>query len=176
MDEFWDIYDENRTKLEGVHKRGEKIPTGQRHIVMHLCIFDKNNKLLIQKRTKSKGKFSELWDVSVGGSALAGETSAQGIKRECAEELGLTLPLERFYVLMTLHGPHYFDDYYVIHEDVDLNSLKLQKDEVEEVRWASREEVLHLLHSDQFVPWQESFITFLFNIASADVFQGMIAR
>ena len=47
--------------------------------------------MLIQKRAHEKKAWPDLWEVSAGGSALAGEDSWQAAEREVFEELGLKL-------------------------------------------------------------------------------------
>ena len=61
--------------------------------------------------------------------------------REVREEIGVTLDLNGV-------RPHYsvtygegFDDWYVVKSDPDIESLELQYEEVQAVRWASEEEV-----------------------------------
>ena len=52
--ELWDIYDENRVKKDGVMKRGEPIRDGDYHLVVHVCVFDRAGRMLIQKRQPFK--------------------------------------------------------------------------------------------------------------------------
>lgn len=83
--EFWDIYTKERLKTGKLHKRGGKLSDDEYHLVVHVCIFNNRNQLLIQQR--------QPWDLSVGGSAIAGESSSQAAERELAEELGLKMDL-----------------------------------------------------------------------------------
>jgi isopentenyldiphosphate isomerase len=85
--EQWDIYDESRQKTGRTMNRGEHIP-GAYHLVVHVCLFSAAGKMLIQQRQPFKEGFPNLWDLTVGGSALAGETSRQAAVRETAEEIG----------------------------------------------------------------------------------------
>jgi len=59
------------------------------HPVIHLHIFNEENKLFLQKRSKKKDIFPNLWDSSVGGHIDLGETPLQASVREAWEELGL---------------------------------------------------------------------------------------
>ncbi|CCQ19681.1 Uncharacterized Nudix hydrolase lmo0368 [Listeria monocytogenes N53-1] len=56
------------------HIRGEKLAPGELHLVVHVCIFNENGQLLIQKRQKDKEGWPNYWDLSAAGSALKGET------------------------------------------------------------------------------------------------------
>ncbi|WP_444811847.1 NUDIX domain-containing protein, partial [Streptococcus canis] len=51
-----------------------------------------------------------LWDVTVGGSALAGETAQQAAMRELEEELGLSLELTGVRPHFTINFGEGFDD------------------------------------------------------------------
>jgi isopentenyldiphosphate isomerase len=55
------------------------------HDIAVLYLFDKDGKLLLQKRADN-GK----WDHSVGGHMLPGESAQEAIVREAEEELGIT--------------------------------------------------------------------------------------
>ena len=72
-------------------------------------------------------------------------------------------------------GSIYADDLWLDHEptreealdnlltrDLELSSLTLQTEEVQDVRWASEEEVLSMLEAGTFIPYPESFLRFLF--------------
>lgn len=80
--ELWDVYDINRNKTGKTAVRGEKLPEGGFHLVVHVCILGSDGRMLIQQRQPFKHGFSGMWDVSAGGSAVAGETSAMAAMRE----------------------------------------------------------------------------------------------
>ena len=98
----------------------------------------------------------------MGGSATAGETSAAAAERETREELGLAVDLSGDRPTMTLHWEHGFDDYYVLTKAVDLSALQLQYEEVRQVRWASKEEILRMIDDESFIPYEKSLIELLF--------------
>lgn len=59
---------------------------GTYHLVVHVCVFNQKGEMLIQQRQPFKQGWPNLWDVTMGGSALAGETSQQAAMRELKEE------------------------------------------------------------------------------------------
>ena len=152
--ELWDLYDIDRNKLGETAQRGDGLPEGIYHVVVHLCIFNDQGQLLIQQRQPFKKGWSGLWDISVGGSALAGETSAQAVKRELKEELGLDHDFEGIRPAMTVNFKYGFDDIYVIERNVDIASeLTLQYEEVKDARWASLSEIKEMIDEGTFVPY-----------------------
>ena len=103
-----------------------------------------------------------MWDLTAAGSALQGENSAQAAERELWEELGIQLDLSDVRPKFTVNFPEGFDDYYVIEQDVDIFTLRLQEEEVQAVRWASKEEVLEMQERGVMIPYW--FLDKLFDI------------
>ena len=161
--EILDLYTADREKTGKTMVRGEETPAGCYRLVVHVCIFNDKGQLLIQQRQPFKEGWPNKWDISVGGSAIAGDTSSMAAERETREELGLELDLSNVRPIITVHWENGFDDYYVLTQNVDLNSLHLQPEEVQAVRWAELEEILKLIDEDQFVPYTKSLIELLFH-------------
>ncbi len=166
--EVWDLYDKNRKKLNVTMLRGKEVPAGCYRIVVHLAIFNSEGQLLIQKRQSDKKDWPSRWDLSVGGSVVCGENSEMAMKRETAEELGLELDIDDFRPTITIHFSCGFDDIYIVEKDIDIDSLNLQSEEVVEVKWASKAEVLELLENEQFVPYKSSLINLIFELKKGE--------
>ncbi len=160
--ELLDLYDVNRIPKGRTMARGEKMQKGDYRLVVHVCVFSKNGKMLIQQRIKDKDSYPDLWDITVGGSAIAGETSAQAVSRELFEELGLSIDFTCIRPHLTVNFGEGFDDIYLVERDVDLQTLTLQADEVQAVRWATREEILAMIESGEFIPYFPELISLLF--------------
>ena len=161
MEQF-DLYTADREKTGRTMTRGEPTPEGFYRLVVHVCIFDPQGRMLIQQRQPFKRGWSNLWDISVGGCAVAGDTSRKAAERETREELGLEIDLTDVRPTMTIHFEHGFDDYYVLTQQLDLKTLRLQPEEVQAVRWATREEVLQMIDDGRFIPYEKSQIELLF--------------
>ncbi|MCI9348183.1 MAG: NUDIX domain-containing protein [Oscillibacter sp.] len=162
--ELVDLYNEDRVPLGRTAERSGPKNPGELRLVVHVCVFDSQGRLLIQQRAKKKYVWPELWDVSIGGGVDAGETSRQGAEREFQEELGYRLDLTGVRPSVTVNFPEGFDDFYIVRRDLDLSCLTLQREEVAGVRWASLTEVLAMHASGAFIPYPESFLRFLFDM------------
>lgn len=160
--ELFDLYTADREKTGKTMVRGEPTPEGYYRLVVHVCIFNRQGQMLIQQRQPFKKGWSNLWDVSVGGSAVAGDSSRSAAERETKEELGLSLDLSGKRPSLTIYWSHGFDDYYVVKADPDLSALRLQYEEVQQVRWADKEEILSMIDGGRFIPYEKSLIELLF--------------
>lgn len=160
--ELWDLYDRDRIPTGETHPRGKPLPEGRYHMVVHVVIFNTKGEMLIQQRQPFKEGWPNLWDITVGGSAVAGDTSRSAARREVMEEIGLAIDLSDELPKLTLPFDCGFDDVYTLVMDVDLSALTLQESEVQAVRWASEEEILTMLADGQFIPYHNSFIQLLF--------------
>jgi len=159
--ELWDVYDKDRMKTGKTIERGA-IPPGTYHLVVHICVFNANNEMLIQQRQPFKEGWPNMWDVTVGGSAIAGDTSQMAAERELFEEIGYRINFSHVRPHFSIHFDAGFDDYYLVEENIDIEKLHLQYEEVQQVRWATEDEILRLLDRGEFVPYRKSLIALMF--------------
>lgn len=162
--ERWDLYDKDRTLTGETLERGQPIPAGRYHLVVHAVVFDRAGRMLIQQRQPFKEGWPNLWDVTAGGSAVMGETSAQAAARELMEEIGLPLDFSAHTPALTIYYDVCFDDVYVVTRDVDPSTLVLQPEEVQAVRWATEEEVMSMLDDGTFIPYHRGYLDLLFRL------------
>lgn len=160
--EQWDLYDQYRYKIGKLATRGDELAKGEFHNVIHVCIFNSKGEMLIQQRQPFKQGWSNLWDITCGGSAVAGDTSQQAASRELLEELGIHYNFDNMRPQFTINFKRGFDDYYLIELDVDLSELTLQPEEVQAVKWASQEVIFEMMESGEFIPYYKSIIGFIF--------------
>lgn len=162
--EICDIYNQDKQPTGKTIQRGSRLAEGQYRLVVHACIFNARGQMLIQKRQPFKKGWPGLWDITVGGAAMAGESSQAAIQRELIEEIGYVTDLSRERPYLTIHFNNGFDDIYILHSDISLDALVLQTDEVELVAWADKQEVLNKLEQGNFVPYEQGLIELLFTM------------
>lgn len=162
-----DLYDKDRQLLNQTAFRGEELPKGTYRLVVHICLFNDKDEMLIQQRQSAK-HFPNMWDLTVGGQVSAGETSRQGIQRELKEELGIDMDMSEILPTLSVPFKDGFDDIYLLRTNVSLDELTLQKEEVQAVKWASETDILDMIGCGEFIPYYESYIHFLFSMIDGD--------
>lgn len=170
--ELVDLYDENRVPLGRTAERYGKKGPGEYRVVVHVCVFDHQGRLLIQQRTPEK----ILWPDRVGcvhrrrGGCRGDQPS--GPRSGSSGGIGISPGPCGKPALCDGELSAGFDDFYIAVRDLDLGELTLQKEEVRAVRWATREEVLALVESGAFIPYPKSFVEYLFDTRETFGFPG----
>jgi isopentenyldiphosphate isomerase len=144
--------------------RGNPFAEEEYHMVVHVCIFNSRNEMLIQQRQPFKEGWPDMWDVTVGGSAIVGESSQAAAERELFEEIGYKIDLSHIRPHLTVNFEVGFDDYYLVENEVNIGILKLQFEEVQKVKWASRNEILAMIDNSEFIPYHKNLIKLFFDI------------
>ena len=90
LQEIFPIVDKDGNVV-GTATRGE-CHNGSRllHPVVHLHVFNSDGSIYLQRRPLWKDIQPGKWDTAVGGHMDYGETPEQALRREAAEELGIT--------------------------------------------------------------------------------------
>ncbi|SCY10369.1 NUDIX hydrolase [Butyrivibrio sp. INlla14] len=148
--EYFDITDDNGIPTGGIVSRSEAHEKGIPHRTAHIWIVRKDEdayQVLLQKRSAEKESFPGMFDTSSAGHIQAGDDPLESAQRELHEELGIRANegdlsfVGKFHIKyeMEFHGKLFNDNevafVYVYEKPVDIDSLVLQKEEVDEVRW-----------------------------------------
>lgn len=135
MEEWNDIYDENRVLTGRVHRRGTPWKQGEYGLVVCVWVYDGRGHLLLTRRAKGKS-FAGTWENS-GGAAKTGETSLQAIARELFEETGIRGEESEFELLCSDRDKNTFYDFYALKRPISLKQIVLLPGETDGVMWAS---------------------------------------
>ncbi|MBQ1735363.1 MAG: NUDIX domain-containing protein [Lachnospiraceae bacterium] len=126
--ELWDLYDKDRNPTDEVVLRGTRIPRGKYHIVVECMILDRENRILITKRSPGK-HHAFSWECTTG-SIMSGEDSLTGVIREIKEETGLDVPRENIDLIRSEVTDRTIRDTYLACVDhIDLSKVVLQPGE-----------------------------------------------
>ncbi|MBR6594464.1 MAG: NUDIX domain-containing protein [Clostridia bacterium] len=156
--EIWDLYDIQGNKTGETLVRGDKVPEGRYHLVVHVWIKNSEGKYLVSQRSADRHNFPLLWEC-VGGSVVRGEDSLTGALRECEEEIGVSLEPSHGRIVFSrardvINGKRYGDimDVWLFEYNGIADLKKATTYEVADVRWATVEEIRELWDRGEFVP------------------------
>ncbi len=148
MEEYWDIYDENRVFQNRTIRRGDTFNDGEYYVCCEVWFQNSKGEILITQRHPNK-KAGGLWEF-LGGGVLAGETTAQAAVREVKEEIGITITANELSLLHVYRQRNYFMDIYLVKKDIEVRSFDLNENETINAKWVSKDE-LQVMNENQEV-------------------------
>jgi isopentenyldiphosphate isomerase len=104
-----------------------------------------NNKgeTLIAQRSFKKKNNPGVWGPAVAGTNEEGETFESNIYKEAEEEIGLTGETFDKRDLRRVSLDHnYFGQWFFLKKDISIDQLKIQKSEVEQLKWINIDELM----------------------------------
>lgn len=144
-----DLYDINRNLTGETIYKGDSIPDSKFILVVLSFMQNSKGEFLIQKRSVQKhGKYG-----STGGHAKTGETSIQAMMTEINEEIGLNVNENELNLVYSGRDDinKVFFDLYYMKKDFSTESLTLQEEEVESVKWMNVNEIKQLISTNKFL-------------------------
>lgn len=149
-EEWFDVIDETGKVIgkapRSICHNGSKLL----HPVVHIHIFNKHHKLLLQKRAKTKDIQPGKWDTSIGGHVSSGEKLEVAIRREANEELGINIvvekliPISKYIFESDIEKEMVFSFAYITDEEI-----MFQVFEIEEVKFYTKSEIKQLIEKGE---------------------------
>lgn len=154
--EYRDLYDGNKNNIYERVKKGNKIPKNRYYITVVIFIENDKGELLLQINKK----FNK-WSIT-GGHPKSGESSLVGAQTELKEELNLDIKQNELKLFKTIKTEDDFVDLYYLKKNIDINSIKMQFEEVADVNWFTRKQVDKMIKDKGFLdPHIELYNIFL---------------
>lgn len=176
--ELLDIYNRDGEKKGITVFRGEYIRPDDYILVAHVYIYNANKEFLIQRRSRKKRVNSGKWDIT-GGAVQAGETSKAAALRETQEEIGVTLDPDKIRFVGRNVSIKHLVDIYFIEAEIDVESCRLQEEEVSEVKMVPAKVLLEKIQISSFqdkryteIVKNEIFRLFADDSTSKQIFEG----
>lgn len=156
MKEKFDILNEYGEFTDIIKTRKEVHEKGLWHRAVVLFIINDKNEVLLQKRSATKKMWPNLWDITAGGHVLSGEFGYQAILREAKEEINLNLTKEELIFIGSTISKNsnnglidnHFNEFYIVHKNIDIKNLTIDKEEVSDLKWISKKELLRKLNNN----------------------------
>ncbi|MBL8098210.1 MAG: NUDIX domain-containing protein [Anaerolineales bacterium] len=140
-DEYLDIVNEQDVTI-GKETRKKVHEIGLWHRGAHVFLFDKDGKMLIQKRNASRASNPLRLDCSVSEHVLAGESYAEAAIRGLKEELGIeNVELKQLVKFRMNYGINDNEISVIYEGKIDSQQIDFDKNEVEEVFYMSMDEI-----------------------------------
>ena len=146
--EYLQVFNSKREKLDEKVSRADKynLPKDKYFMVILIFIENSEGKFLMQKTSKNRGSCI----ATTGGHVSYGDTGFDTVFKEAKEELGLDLkPNEVKYIDTSMFKNGLLENYYV-KKDIDINTLTIQKEEVDYVSWYTVDEIKELIDKNEF--------------------------
>lgn len=144
--EIRDLYDSNKCLTGKTFVKGEQVPKGYYYLIVAVILENSLGQFLIQKRVLRKGG---KWALTAG-HPKSGESSLEGLCSEVSEELGIDIKNDVPKLVDTwINNDQIFDIYY-LKKDIDINDIVIQEEEVDDVRYASYEEIIEMNSRGEF--------------------------
>ncbi len=154
------IVNENDDMI-GTKERGT-LESGDIYRVLALWVEDSNGDILLAKRALTKKHHPGRWGPAVAGTNDVGESYKSNIIKEAEEEIGLKDCEFKLGKKKRVSGEYdYFCQWYFVVVDKNLDEFTIQKDEVVEIKWFKRDELLKKLNEspDKFVNALKGFLS-----------------
>ena len=150
MEEVFDVLKEDGEYSGKIASRSECHRDGLWHKAIAVFIINSKDQVLLQKRSKNKKMWPNMWDISSGGHVLTGEFGYQAAIRETKEELGIDLDEKDIRFIGSVISNNkkadmfdkHFNEYYIVKMEVDEEKLVLQEEEVASVKWMDKDEII----------------------------------
>ena len=155
--ETFDVLDEHGGFTGEVIERDKAHEVGAWHRAVGLYLVNSKNQVLSQRRSESKKLWGGCWDYTAGGHVDSGELGLASVIRELDEELGIKVCASdvRYIFSYISDKKHedkgiwdrHFNEYYIVFKDLDISSIKLQENEVDEIKWIDYSEFKKMVKS-----------------------------
>jgi len=120
--------------------------------VVHIWIVNSEGNFLVQQRAATKEVDPYLWSITAG-FVNGEEESLETVKRELREELDESLQaneIQHVFRLFPKEGCQHIVDVYVLRMDIDLNTIMLQVEEVNDIAFWPKEKILQNITTGVF--------------------------
>lgn len=160
--EIWDLYDADGNRSGRTMRRGEEVPAGLYHIVVHIWPINSRGEFLIQRRSESVLWKPGLW-ATTGGSAITGEDAFTAAKRELYEELGYKAKEGELSRIACLRRTNSFCNIFVLRTDLPAEAFLLQKEEVSAVKWCDAGRLQRMVADNMLYNYGDAYFKMLFH-------------
>jgi len=147
------VVDQNNNPIQP-KTRKDIHENGYWHRISHIWIFNSQRQILCQKRTMHKDINPGKWEAHFGGHIASREEYVDNAIKEIKEEIGLERAKEdmTFFKIYKYDKDREFQGIFYTKWDGNINTLVLEKEEVEKVAWKDISE-LKIIFEEKDPSW-----------------------
>jgi isopentenyl-diphosphate Delta-isomerase len=171
--EYFDLFDSENKPLSKIKERRLVHKDGDWHRTSQVWVMNQKREILCNLRSKEKDLFAGYWDLSVGGHVEASKTYEETALRELKEEIGIDATLDEIRFLSDEKVEGIYKEknltdreharLFLYISDVKIESLKVQREEIEEIKYFSIDYLIKAIESKELkvIPIKHFFISIL---------------
>jgi isopentenyldiphosphate isomerase len=146
-DELLFVVDENNNPVKPLPRK-EVHQKGIWHRTSHVWVLNSQGQILCQKRSLLKDSSPGKWEPFFGGHVEPGEEYVDNAFRELQEELGILVSKNDFHLfkINKYERKKEFQGIHFLQWNGEIKDLKLEKEEIEKVKWFNIDELSKLLN------------------------------
>jgi len=146
---------DDEDNIIGIEEREKVDKKNLKYRCSALWLKNSKGEVLLAKRALTKKHSPGKWGPAVAGTLAENETYEKNIEKEALEEIGIQIKNYKKGPKEKVEGKHKsFTQWFITYLDIPLKKFKIQKEEVAELKWISKEELKELLLKNP-----EDFIT-----------------
>ncbi len=161
-EEIVDVVNENDEVIGQATKREVNSNKSLLHREIGILLYDENNRVLTQQRSKKKKAYPLYWIISVAGHVPAGMPPLESAYKEMEEELGIRVPL-----IFIEKTREYFETetnfvYFYIGQVSSNTKITLDLNEAEQYQFVNAKDIKRMQSAgEKFEPYSlEAFMKF----------------
>lgn len=146
--EYLQIFNQKREMIDEKISRDDKLnlPEGKYFMIVLIFIENSEGKFLLQKTSKERNSCI----ATTGGHVTYGDDGLKTVVKEVKEELGLEISASEVEFVDAIKYDKAFSEIYYLNKDININSIIVQPEEVDEVNWYSVDEIKKLIEAGEF--------------------------
>lgn len=150
MTEILDLYDRNMQRTGQTVRRGERMSEGRYLLLVSIMTVNRSGEILVTRRAPEK-RYAGRWEIT-GGCVQAGETAAEGARRELQEETGIRVQTKDLTACGVAQRSGYFHAFFLVHRDISAEDVQLQPGETDAAKWVTPAEFLEMAEQRMMIP------------------------
>lgn len=166
MEELLEVVTEEGNPTGEILSRDEIHNKNLLHNEIAVFVINKEGLVLLQKRAATKKSNPLCWGSSCAGHVGVSESLEEATLRELKEELGMDINMDQLHILVYKKlrkgdKNSHIRTWYYVKTDFNISDFRIQKEELDEIRWFTIDQVISSVGDSHFTFKQDSLVAIL---------------